>query len=540
MTVAFDKTPNRKRVGRALLPLAIALAMLGSTSLASAQAQKPLIIARNLAVNSLDPARTTCDTCNIYLYAVYETLVRLGDDNKTITPALAEKWEVNDNNTQFTFHMNPKAVFSDGSPVEAKDVKWSWERLANLQGGMAWLFETVTSIETPDARTVVVKLSAPDSEFLGKVIAPYSGVVNSDVASTQGAKASKDGAASDSAEPWFLTNSAGSGPYVLGGYSPNDELRFKRNEKYWDKPAAIAEIVIKQTKDSVAQAQALESGAVDIAMQIAPDTARTIKAPDVVLESVPSFNFLYMALSPGAKANTVPLTLKVRQAIAYAIDYKGIIDFTIGGAGKVVPVAIPNGFPGTDGLPQPEYNVEKAKQLLKEEGLENGFDIESVFPNENYYGVDMSTLMQFVQQNLAKVNIRLQLKPATFPVWLDTVKGDHTPLTASFYGPDYFGTDQYVKTFGMIPGTRWLARSGGDKIEGVLNNKEKELLDKAVAAPINERDELYHQIALEMIKDRIIVPLVGPDTVLAYSKNISGMKYSVTSILPLQDLSFAQ
>jgi peptide/nickel transport system substrate-binding protein len=166
--------------------------------------------------------------------------------------------------------------------------------------------------------------------------------------------------------------------------------------------------------------------------------------------------------------------------------------------------------------------------------------MEWVFPNENYYGVDMSTLMQFVQQNLAKVNIRLQLKPTTFPVWLDTVKGDHTPLTASFYAPDYFGTDQYVKTFGMIPGTRWFARSGGDKVEGVLNNKEKELLDKAVAAPITERDQLYQKIALEMIQDRIIVPLVGPDTVLAYSKNIVGMKYSVTSILPLQDLSFAQ
>ena len=98
--------------------------------------------------------------------------MRLGDDNKTISPALAQKWEVNGDNTEFTFHLNPKAVFADGSPVEAKDVKWSWDRLTNLQGGMAWLFETVKSIETPDAHTVVVKLTQPDSEFLGKVIAP--------------------------------------------------------------------------------------------------------------------------------------------------------------------------------------------------------------------------------------------------------------------------------------------------------------------------------------------------------------------------------
>ncbi|HWU65282.1 MAG TPA: ABC transporter substrate-binding protein [Ensifer sp.] len=510
------------------------------STVANAQEQKPLIIARNLVINSLDPARTSCDTCNMYMYAVYETLVRLGDDNKTITPALADKWEAKNNNTEFTFHLDPKAVFSDGSPVEAKDVKWSWERLANLQGGMAWLFEGVKSIETPDAHTVVVHLTAPDSEFLGKVIAPYAGIVNSVVASAQGAKATKEDAATDAAEPWFLKNSAGSGPYTLEAYSPNDELRLKRNPKYWAKPAQIDNVVVKQTKDSVAQAQALESGAVDIAMQIAPDTAQTIKAPNVTVQTVPSYNFIYMALSPGAKANKAPLSLKVRQAIGYAIDYKSLIDFTIGGAGKLVPVAIPNGFPGTDGLPAPEFDLKKAKALLAEEGLSAGFDLEAMFPNENYYGVDMSTLMQFLQQTLAKVNIRLQLKPVTFAVWLDNVKGDHIPLTASFYGPDYFGTDQYVKTFGMIPGTRWFARSGGDKVQGIENKKEKELLDKAVAAPTDVRDQLYKEIANEMIKDRVIIPLVGPDSILAYNKKVVGMSYSLTSILPLQNLSFAK
>jgi peptide/nickel transport system substrate-binding protein len=92
----------------------------------------------------------------------------------------------------------------------------------------------------------------------------------------------------------------------------------------------------------------------------------------------------------------------------------------------------------------------------------------------------------------------------------------------------------------MIPGTRWLARSGGDKVDGILNNNEKELLDRAVASPADVRDKLYNEIAKEMIKDRIIVPLVGPDAVLAYNKKVGGMKYSVTAVLPLQDLKFQQ
>ncbi|RWB75895.1 MAG: ABC transporter substrate-binding protein [Mesorhizobium sp.] len=509
---------------------------LGAT--ASAQGdEQPLIIARNLAVNSLDPARTSCDTCNIYMAAVYDTVVRLGQDNKTVEPGLAERWEVNGDSTVFTFHLNAKAVFADGSPVEAKDVKWSWERLTNLQGGMSWLFEQVKSIETPDSHTVVVTLSQPDSEFLGKVIAPYSGVVNSKVASQHGAKTSKEEAATDTAEPWFLANSAGSGPYVLAAYAPDSELRLKRNDHYWNKQADIGEVVIRQVKDSVAQAQSLMSGAVDIATEVSPDTAKTISAPDVTVQTVPSYQFLYLALSPGAKGNP-PLSVPVRQAIGYAIDYKKLIDFTIGGAGQLVPVAIPNGFPGADGLPAPEYNVKKAKELLASAGLKDGFTMEAVFPNENYYGVDMSTLMQFVQQELAKVSIQLQLKPVTFPVWLQTVKGEGTPLTASFYGPDYFGTDQYVRTFAMMPGTRWYTRSGAERVQGMANPKEKELLDKALASPVDQRDKLYHEIAQLMIKDRVIIPLVGPNTVLAYNNKVEGMRYSVVALLPLQELRF--
>lgn len=501
--------------------------------------EQPLIIARNLAVNSLDPARTACDTCNIFMSAVYETLVRLGNDNKTIEPGLAEKWEANADSTIFTFQLNRKAVFADGSPVEAKDVKWSWERLANLQAGMAWLFEQVKSIDTPDTHTVVVTLTQPDSEFLGKVIAPYAGVVNSDVAAEHGAKADKAEAPTDAAEPWFLANSAGSGPFALANYSPDNELRFKRNDNYWKDGPAIGEIVFRQVKDSVAQAQALMSGAVDIAMEVAPDTAKSIAAPGLVVESVPAYQFLYLALSAGAKGNP-PLSLPVRQAIGYAIDYQKLIDFTLGGAGQLIPVAIPNGFPGTEGLPAPEYDVQKAKDLLASAGFADGFEMEAVFPNENYYGVDMSTLMQFIQQELAKVNVRLQLKPVTFPVWLETVKGEGTPLTASFYSPDYFGSDQYIRVFAMYPGTRWHTRSGAERAEGVTNLREKELLDKAVASAADERDRIYHEIALEMIKDRVIIPLVSPNVVLAYSDKVAGMRYSVIQLIPLQELAFKE
>ncbi|MBY5406767.1 ABC transporter substrate-binding protein [Rhizobium leguminosarum] len=507
---------------------------------AFAASQPPLIAARNLDVNTLDPSRSNGDTANIFMYAVYEPLIRLSDDNATLLPLLAERWEVAEENTKFTFHLDPKALFDDGSPVEAKDVKWTWDRMINLQGAFAWLLDGVASIETPDSHTVVVTLKSPDGEFLSKIVAPPTGIINSDVATSHGAKSTKEEAATDSAEPWFLSHSAGSGPYALKSYSPNDELRLKRNAAYWGKPASIEEIVLKQVKDSVAQAQALQSGDVDIAMQIAADTAKTITSADVIIKTEPSYNFLYIALSPGAKSLAVPLSPRVRQALSLAIDYKGIIDITVGGAGKVLPSPIPDGFPGTKGLPEPSYDPVKAKALLAEEGFAEGFDIEASFPNENFFGVDVATMMQKVQQDLAKVNVRVQLKPVTFAVWLNIINGDGTPLTAGYYGPDYFGTDNYVNTFAMIPGTRWFKRSGASRVDGVMNAKERDLLLKAGASPASDRNSIYHEIAKEMVNDKIIIPLVSPDLVIAHSKKVQGLKYGVSPIVALQNLSFSQ
>ena len=81
----------------------------------------------------------------------------------------------------------------------------------------------------------------------------------------------------DPAETWFLTYSAGSGPYVLASYKPSDELRLEKNQSYWRDAASINDVVLRQVKDAVAQSQLLENGGADIAMQIDPDTAKSVR-----------------------------------------------------------------------------------------------------------------------------------------------------------------------------------------------------------------------------------------------------------------------
>jgi peptide/nickel transport system substrate-binding protein len=291
----------------------------------------------------------------------------------------------------------------------------------------------ITSIEAKDSSTVVVKLQAPDSAFFAKVNAPYAAITNSELAEANGASAAKDADQTDKAEQWFLSNSAGSGPYVLVSYQEGDSLVLTRNDKYWGDKPAIKDVKLQQTKDAVTQRQLLEAGDVDIAMQIDPDTAKDIKSGDVTIKQVPSFNFVYIALSPSAKGNKVPLDPKVREAVRYAIDYDGMLNVTVGGAGKKQAAPIPNGFLGTKDLPLPKRDVARSRQLLKEAGREGGFEIDAMFPNVNVYGVDFNIMMQKVQSDLKEVGIDVKLQPVEFTVWVENIRGDGIPLTAVYF-----------------------------------------------------------------------------------------------------------
>ncbi|MBD7990531.1 ABC transporter substrate-binding protein [Ochrobactrum sp. Sa2BUA5] len=518
----------------------MAATLLTAVPAAYAQNADSLVIARNMDINSLDPHRTFCDTCQIYDSAVYEGLLSLDKDNKVI-PVLAESYTANGDQTEFTFKINPKAVFSDGAKVEAKDVKWSWERLKNVKGSPSFLADTIGSIETPDEATVVVKTKAPNSEFFNVVASPYFGIVNSKVA-TEEAKAVNgvDAAEKDNAEAWFLANSAGSGPFVLAAYEPNSELRLKRNDKYWRETPKVAEVVIRQVKDAVAQAQMLENGSADIAMQIDPETAKTIRNPDVKIDSIHSYNFIYIALSPGAKSNEVPLTPEVREAISTAIDRETLLDFMLGDKGQLIGAAIPIGFPGGSDHKIPEYNVDKAKELLAKAGHPDGFKLEATYPNLNVYGVDFTQMMQKIQQDLSKVNIKVELQPVSFATWREKVNGDGTPLTVVYYAPDFYGTSQYIDAFGLAKGSLWAKRAGEARDPSFVIGDIQQVMADALKAPADQADKVWFQAGEKMAAANVIIPMLSPDVILAYNNKVNGVRYSACCNLPLAEISLAK
>jgi peptide/nickel transport system substrate-binding protein len=507
------------------------------TEAPAAISDTPLVIARDMDIATLDPSRSFCDTCQIYLSAVYETLIGLDPaDNASFVPRLATEWEGNEDFTVYTFTLDPAAVFSDGSPVEAKDVAWSWIRLRDIDASASFLLGGIESIETPDAQTVVVTLAAPDSAFVAKANAPYTVVINSDVAIENGANADEDAETTDTAEPWFLENSAGSGPFMLDSFAEGDELRLVRNENFWRDGPYFEEAVIRQVQDAVTQRQLLETGEADIAMQIDPDTASSIDSPDVQIDFVDSFNYVYIGLAEGV--GDVSLTREIREAIALAIDYEGMIDVTVGGFGNKQASPIPNGFSGTEGLTLPERDLEGARALLEQAGVPDGFSLRAAYPTFNVYGVDFNTMMQKVQIDLAEVGIDVQLEPLEVSVWVDEWLGEGKgiPLTAVYYAPDHTDPIQYVEYFGQVPEARW-SISANPLGEPVIDDEQVRLSAEALAATGPEKEELYNQLAQAMIDHKIILPMVNPQLVLARRADIDGVHYSGCCNLELGRLS---
>lgn len=520
----------------ATLTRGTAIAALAAAAPAAAQDVKDtVVIARDTDFNTLDPSRAWCDSCQIYLTAAYEQLVRVGSNNETIEPLLATEWSASDDGLTYTFTLDPEATFSDGSPVEASDVAFSLQRLRDLKGGASFLAEGIATIEAPDPKTVAFTLSAPDPEFVGKLSAPYGAILNADLVREHGGATDPE---ADGVEAWLLENSAGSGAYVLDTYRPDDELRLSANPSFWREAPAISTVVMRDVGDSVSQMQALQSGGADIAMQVDADTAETVQASGVITELVPSFNFIYVALSPGAEGLEVPLTPEVREAIGLAIDYEGVLEFTTGDAADLIASPIPTGFPGTDGLPMPKQDLERAQALLDEAGVGDGFSMVAAYPETNIYGVDLSTMMQKVQQDLSRVGVELMLEPVTFPVWRERINGEGIPMTAVYFAPDYYGSGQYAGFFGMVPGSPWFGRAGGDRAEGLANPEMEALMEEIRTAPPEEGSGLYRQMAEQMIQDRVIIPLINPSLVLAYREGLQGVRYAVCCNLPLEELSW--
>jgi peptide/nickel transport system substrate-binding protein len=310
----------------------------------------------------------------------------------------------------------------------------------------------------------------------------------------------------------------------------------KRNDNYWGEKGSFPLVTIKEVADSSAQLQQLQQGDIDMAMQLSFDAIDQIESdPNIVSKVVPTYNYVYVALSPGVAGGEALKDPRVRQAIRMGIDYDAAINASVAGRGDRQSTAIPNGFEGAADLQLPDYDPEGAKKLLAEAGHGTGLTFDAVYPNFTTYGVSFNTLFQSVQQSLRTIGVDLTLTPMEYNAWTDRINSAGIPLTALFFAPDHPDTIQYEQYFGLIEGSTWLKRS-----RLPINPAETQLVELALSQSGAERTQSYGKLGQAMWDDAIILPIVNPQMILASSADITGNNYHITRNLDLSVMRFAQ
>lgn len=470
---------------------------------------------------SLDPARVAQYSNPLPCHAAYDSLVTFSPgDYVNIKPALATEWAMQADGKTLRFKLRQGVKFSTGTPMTAEDVRFSFERVINLKDQPQQYIAHVDSMKVVDDHTVDMLLKDPTQPILSIIAAPEFIVMEKAVAVQHGATDAADAKEKDKATDWLNANSCGTGPYRLTGWQRNQSIQMVRNDQYWGGKPGYERVLIRHMSESAAQLLAIKRGDIDVAFNLIPEQVATLKDdPDIRVEGATSLDFIYMAVAESAD-NPALRNKKARQAIGYAIDFDGIIKNLIGGH-AVRPVSfIPVGMNGSTSELTKEIgfreDLPRAKKLLAEAGLPDGFSFQLAYGNAAIAGVSYQNLAQKIQADLARVGIKAELAPM-----------DQLNMRTMYLG----GKAQAVLTFWNPPAPEnqlWAAATI-DRVSKRVHWDVPAAVRKLVNDASAERDNaksavLWKQYQEAMVDAAHHFVLIQPIYQIAVRKSVAGLQ----------------
>jgi peptide/nickel transport system substrate-binding protein len=440
-------------------------------------------------------------------------------DKDKFKPELAEDMNIGD--MSVTFKLKKNAVFQDGAPVTAKDVKWSLDRAVTV-GGFPTFQMGAGSLTKPE-QFVVVDDSTFRVDFARKdrltvpdlaVIVPC--IINSELVKKH----------STEKDPWGMEytkqNTAGSGAYRVVGWNAGSEVVLERNDKWTGGPLPKIKRVIWRMVPSAGNRRALlERGDADISYDLPNKDFVELKSnPKLSIISTPYSNGIQYI---GMNVTKPPFdNLKVRQAVAYAIPYQKIMDAVLFGLSKPM-FGAPADKPLEVAWPQPHtYNIDidKAKKLMAEAGYPNGFETTLSF-DLGFAGVN-EPLCVLTQESLAQIGIKCTINKVPGATWRTELNKKVLPLYTNVFSgwldyPEYFFIWCY---------------HGKNSIFNTMSYQSKTMdgyIDGAVVAAAKGDKAVYEKDVKGFVEtayaDMPRIPLFQPYVNVAMQKNITGYQY---------------
>lgn len=387
--------------------ISVASALFASSALA---ARTDLTLGVRLEPPHLDPTAGAAAAIDEVVYAnIFEGLTRI-DESGAVKPALAESWTISEDGKTYIFKLHDGVKFHDGTDFNADDVVFTLNRARGEDSVNAQkaLFEPIESVTALDPLTVEVKLKRPTGSMLFNL-----GWGDAIMVAPESAETNK-------------TNPVGTGPFKLSKWVKGDSIALTKNPDYWGEAAKLDKATFKIIADSAAALSALMAGDVDAFPIFA--------APEMLpqFEADPRFSVVIGTTEGETVLSTnnaqKPFDdVRVRKAMAHAINRQALIDGAMFGYGTLIGSHFAPHTPAYVDLSQVyDFDIDKAKALLKEAGLEKGFKARLHLPPTDY--ARRSGLI--IASDLKKVGIELELINVEWGQWLKQVfKGKDYDLT---------------------------------------------------------------------------------------------------------------
>ncbi|MEM5541260.1 ABC transporter substrate-binding protein [Sulfitobacter sp. AS92] len=414
------------RLNRLLTGVAAAALAVAATG---ALAKDDITVALQLEPPHLDPTSAAAGAIDSVLYTnVFEGLTRFMGDG-SVVPGLAESWEISEDGLTYTFKLRKGVTFHDGTTMDAEDVKFTLDRInaedsANAQKA---LYAAISEVTVVDPQTVEVKLSEPNGNLLFNLAWGDAVIV-----------------APESIEAIKQTP-VGTGAFKFDEWRQGDKITLSRYDDYWGDAPALASATFKFISDPTAAFASVMAEDVDVFAGFpAPENIPQFEADprfQVLIGSTEGETILSINNQRAPFDN-----VKVREAVAHAIDRQAIIDGAMFGYGTPIGTHFaPHNPDYTDLTEMSAYDPEKSKALLAEAGFPDGFETTLHLPPPSY----ARRGGEIIAAQLAEVGIKAQITNVEWAQWLETVfKGkdfglsivSHTePMDINIYAnPDYY------------------------------------------------------------------------------------------------------
>jgi peptide/nickel transport system substrate-binding protein len=496
-------------------------AALSAVILAAAFAAAPLraaetdtlVIGKSGDPDNLDPAVTVTNNSWTATYPAYERLVKFkvenGKGSTDVEGDLAKSWTASPDGKVYTFTLADGHRFADGSPVDAKAVKFTFDRVLKLKKGPYESYDQIATVEAVDPHTVRFTLKAPFAPFIAALVDDGGSIVNPAVMQheTNG----------DMGQAYLADHTMGSGAFQVASWEKGQQIVMVPNPHYAGHKPAFKKVVIKIVKEASARRLQLEKGDLDIAEDIPVDQLQALrKEKGIKVVDEPSFYVTYLYLNNTHK----PLdNVKVRQALSYAIDYKGIINGIMLGHATQMRGPIPEGMWGHDpSVMQYHYDPKKAKALLAEAGVKNlklGYLYAKTDPNWEPLGL-------VVQQELGALGIKVDLQEFAYPMMRDKLNKGDFDIAVGNWTPDYADPSMFMNFWfdsklKGLPGDRAF----------YSNPKVDELIRKADVTPDQaERTKLYQAAQKIVVEEAPYILLFQRNYQFAMRSDVKGYVYN--------------